>query len=126
MDAESVEDRPGQTDGGFTGWLRDTNHNAGLIALIRKARRVLPGDPEFGDPLSTAGDTGAQAAARAADRLLQDREVATRELGLGALQLWQAITEKVSGQPANAASRRRIISARGREPATAATMFAGK
>lgn len=102
MDAEPVGDRPGATQGGIGGWLRETNHNADLIELIRKARRVLPGDPEFGDPLSTAGDTGAQAAARAADRLIRDREAATRELGLGALQLWQAVTEKVSGKPANA------------------------
>lgn len=102
MDVEPVEERTGTAQRGLGSWLRDTNHNADLIALIRKARRVLPGDPEFGDPLSTAGDTSAQAAARAADRLMPDREAATRELGLGALQLWQAVTEKVSGQPANA------------------------
>ena len=102
MDVEPLADRPVPTKGGLGGWLRNTNHNADLIALIRKARRALPGDPEFGDPLSTAGDSGAQAAARAADRLIRDREAATRELGLGALQLWQAITEKVSGRPANA------------------------
>ena len=86
----------------MTRWLRGTNRNPDLIALIRRARRVLPGDPEFGDPLSTAGDGGAQTAARAADRLLTDRDVATREAGFGVLQLWQAITEKVSGRPANA------------------------
>lgn len=102
MDAEPVEERTGTAHRGLGGWLRDTNHNADLIALIHKARSALPGDPEFGDPLSTAGDTSAQAAARAADRLMPDREAATRELGLGALQLWQAVTEKVSGQPANA------------------------
>lgn len=102
MDVDPVEDRRASSQGGFAGWLRDTNHNADLISLIRRARRALPGDPEFGDPLSTAGDTGAQAAARAADRLLHDREAATRELGLGALQIWQAVTEKVSGRPANA------------------------
>ncbi len=86
----------------MTGWLRGTNRNPDLIGLIRRARRALPGDPVFGDPLSTAGDGGVQAAARAADRLLTDRDAATREVGLGALQLWQAITEKVSGRPANA------------------------
>lgn len=83
-------------------WLRNTNHNPDVVALIRRARRVLPGDPEFGDPLSTTGDGGAQAAARAADRLLPDRDAATREVGLAGLQLWQAITERVSGKPANA------------------------
>ncbi|ETZ98206.1 adenylate cyclase domain protein [Mycobacterium kansasii 824] len=39
-------------------WLRSTNHSPGVVAFIRRARRLLPGDPEFGDPLSTAGDGG--------------------------------------------------------------------
>lgn len=81
-------------------WLRNTNRNPELISLIRRARRALPGDPEFGDPLSAAGMGGPRAAARAADRLL-DREAATRELSLATLQLWQALTERTSGRPAN-------------------------
>lgn len=97
VEIEPVEQRPG-----LGAWLRNTNHNPDIVALIRRARRVLPGDPEFGDPLSTTGDGGPQAAARAADRLLPDREAATREVGLAGLQLWQAITERVSGKPANA------------------------
>jgi class 3 adenylate cyclase len=71
------------------------------VALIRRARRLLPGDPEFGDPLSTAGDGGPRAAARAADRLLGDNEAVSREVSLGVLQLWQALTESVSRRPAN-------------------------
>lgn len=101
MDADSVEDRSGSGDS-TAGWFRHANHNPGLVAAIRRLRRALPGDPEFGDPLSTAGEGGARAAARAADRLLPDREAATREAGLAALQLWQAVTERVSGRPANA------------------------
>ena len=62
---------------------------------------LLPGDPEFGDPLSTAGDGGPRAAARAAGRLLGERGGASREFGLGALQVWQALTETVSRRPAN-------------------------
>jgi class 3 adenylate cyclase len=62
----------------------------------------LPGDPEFGDPLSTAGDGGPRAAARAADRLLGDRDAASREVSLSVLQVWQAMTEAVSRRPANA------------------------
>ena len=62
---------------------------------------MLPGDPEFGDPLSTAGDGGPRAAARAAGRLLGERGGASREVGLGALQVWQALTESVSRRPAN-------------------------
>ncbi|WP_370369093.1 adenylate/guanylate cyclase domain-containing protein [Mycolicibacterium sp. CH28] len=86
---------------GPAAWWHNTNHNPGVIALVRRARRILPGDPDFGDPLSAAGDGGARAAARAADRLLRDREAATREVSLATLQLWQALTERVSGQPAN-------------------------
>ncbi|MGH3594819.1 MAG: adenylate/guanylate cyclase domain-containing protein, partial [Mycobacterium sp.] len=66
-------------------WLRSSNHSPGVVEMIRRARRVLPGDPEFGDPLSTAGEGGPRAAARAAGRLLGDRDVASRELSLGAL-----------------------------------------
>lgn len=87
--------------GTFGDWLRDTNHSPRVIALVRHARRALPGDPEFGDPLSAAGEGGARAAARAADRLLRDREAATREVSLATLQVWQALTERVSGKPAN-------------------------
>ena len=99
MDVDPLENPPAQ---GLSGWLRDTNRNPNIIAAIRRARRALPGDPEFGDPLSAAGDSGPQAAARAADRLMPDRDAATREVSLATLQLWQAITERVSGRPANA------------------------
>jgi class 3 adenylate cyclase len=84
-----------------TQWLRSTNQSPGVVSFLRRARKLLPGDPEFGDPLSTAGDGGPRAAARAADRLLGDRDAASRELSLGVLQLWQALTETVSRRPAN-------------------------
>lgn len=40
-------------------WWRTTNRHPGVVAFVRRARRLLPGDPEFGDPLSTAGDGAA-------------------------------------------------------------------
>ena len=101
MDVEPVEDRQGPAQA-VAGWLRNTNRNPDIVAAIRRARRVLPGDPDFGDPLSAAGDGAPQTAARAADRLMPDRDAATREVSLATLQLWQAITERVSGRPANA------------------------
>lgn len=85
-----------------THWLHSRNRSPGAVALIRRARKLLPGDPEFGDPLSTAGDGGPRAAARAADRLLGDRGAVSREVSLGVLQVWQALTEGVSRRPANA------------------------
>lgn len=81
--------------------LRRTNHSPEMVRLIRRARQVLPGDPDFGDPLSTAGEGGPSAVARAADRLLRDRDAISREVSLGALQVWQALTEVVSRRPAN-------------------------
>jgi class 3 adenylate cyclase len=82
-------------------WLSSTNHNPGVVGFVKRARRLLPGDPEFGDPLSTAGEGGPRAAARAADRLFVDRDGASREVSLGVLQVWQAMTEAVSRRPAN-------------------------
>ncbi|OMC26797.1 guanylate cyclase [Mycobacterium colombiense] len=84
-----------------TQWLHGRNRSPGAVAFIRRARQLLPGDPEFGDPLSTAGDGGPRAAADAADRLLGDRGAVSREVSLGVLQVWQALTEGVSRRPAN-------------------------
>lgn len=99
------DDPPGERSGGQTSgpfnWLKVANHSPNIISLLRRARRALPGDPEFGDPLSVDGVGGPRAAARAADRILQ-REAVSREVSLGALQVWQALTERVSGRPANA------------------------
>jgi class 3 adenylate cyclase len=101
VDVESFEERSGGQDrSGPLSWLTNTNYSPGVIAFVRRARRALPGDPDFGDPLSAAGVGGPQAAARAADRIL-DRNAASREVSLAGLQIWQALTERVSGRPAN-------------------------
>lgn len=100
--SDDTTQQPAVEDRGPIAWLRTTNHHPNVIAAIRRARNVLPGDPDFGDPLSTAGDSGVEAAVRAADRLIRDREAATREVGLATLQVWQALTERVSGRPVNA------------------------
>ncbi len=100
-EVDQAPDRPGSRERTRAReWLRNTNHSPGVVGLIRRARRALPGDPDFGDPLSTAGVGGPSAAARAADRLLQ-RDAASREVSLAGLQVWQALTERVSGKPAN-------------------------
>jgi class 3 adenylate cyclase len=98
-EVESIDERSAKQSSGPVTWLKNTNHSPSVIAFLRRARRALPGDPEFGDPLSVTGVGGPSAAARAADRLLE-REVASREVSLGALQVWQALTERVSGKPA--------------------------
>lgn len=111
MDVESFEERSdgvgeigvaqyvAPSSSGPLAWLRNTNHSAAVVDFVRRARRSLPGDPEFGDPLSTAGEGGPRAVARAADRLLP--RGAAHEVSLAGLQVWQALTERVSGRPAN-------------------------
>jgi adenylate cyclase len=66
----------------------------GVVEALRRVRRVLPGDPGFGDPLSASGRDGAAVIARVADRLFDEQPRATREAGLGALQVWQAFLER--------------------------------
>ncbi|HET7312043.1 MAG TPA: adenylate/guanylate cyclase domain-containing protein [Mycobacteriales bacterium] len=74
--------------------LHRLNRSPGLIRALRKVRGVLPGDPHFGDPLSTAGANSAATMARFAEKLFEDESVASRELSLGALQVWQSMLER--------------------------------
>ncbi|WP_409429237.1 adenylate/guanylate cyclase domain-containing protein [Mycobacterium sp. SMC-11] len=101
-DEPSTNRRPTFSLDEAAAWLNRTTNDVRIVDLVRRVRRVLPGDPEFGDPLSTAGDGGPQAAARAADRLMGDRSAASREVSLGALQVWQALTQRMSRVPGNA------------------------
>ncbi len=80
--------------GRLSGPLRRTDQSPAAIDAVRRLRRALPGDPGFGDPLSSAGRDPAGTVARVADRLLEDRPGVAREVGLGALQVWQAVTER--------------------------------
>ena len=66
----------------------------GAVEAARRVRRVLPGDPGFGDPLSASGRAGAATVARIADRLFDEQPRASREVGLGALQVWQSVLER--------------------------------
>ena len=64
-----------------------------LLAVARRLRRRLPGDERFGDPLSTAGDRPVHVLAREVSALQPDRPSAFHEFGLGALQVWQSLSE---------------------------------
>ncbi|MFE5480366.1 adenylate/guanylate cyclase domain-containing protein [Nocardia sp. NPDC056541] len=75
--------------------LQAANRRADLIGALRKARHQLPGDPSFGDPLSVTGPGGARAVARAADKIAGGAPTAAREIGFGALQVWQAGLERI-------------------------------
>src|SRR4051812_10193181 len=70
-----------------------TDTNPQLLKMAKWVRSRLPGDSELGDALSTTGDEPSLVLARRLSELGTERPSATRELGLGALQVWQALSE---------------------------------
>lgn len=75
-----------------TAAVRADSHPAALRAA-RWLRSRLPGDDRFGDPLSTAGRAPVEVLGREMSALEPPRPSAAHELGLGALQLWQGLSE---------------------------------
>src|ERR687898_1791703 len=63
-----------------------------LYRAAKLVRELLPGDHELGDPLSTAGGKPSHLLARRVAETTPRRPL-VRELGLGALQVWQALSE---------------------------------
>src|SRR3954469_9289294 len=64
-----------------------------LLEMARWLRRRLPGDARFGVARSTAGDEPAQVLARGVSALQTGRDSFAHQVGLGALQVWQALSE---------------------------------
>ena len=65
-----------------------------MLKAAKAVRKLLPGDSELGDALSTAGDDPSLVLARRVADVGQQRPSVMRELGLGAFQVWQALSEK--------------------------------
>lgn len=83
-------------DDGARGWrdrARALDRDPRLVRAARWVRDQLPGDREFGDPLSTAGSEGPQTVGRRLALITEERPGALREVGLGALQVWQSVSE---------------------------------
>lgn len=73
-------------------WLRlDTR--PGLLDVVRKLRRRLPGDERFGDPLPAAGVRPVEVLARGVSTLTPERDSVAQELGMAGLQVWQSLSE---------------------------------
>jgi adenylate cyclase len=81
-------------------WARVTDRaqrveqSPALVKAARRLRQALPGDAEFGDPLSTAGSEQAQVVGRRLAEVTSERPGLLRETGLSALQVWESISEK--------------------------------
>jgi adenylate cyclase len=64
-----------------------------VVKSATRLRRALPGDAQYGDALSTAKDLPHDLIGRELAAMSAERPAAGRELGLGALQVWQALSE---------------------------------
>ena len=86
--------REAETVGRLARSVRRADEADRLLTVARLARRFLPGDPELGDdPLSTGGDDPSHLIARRVSQAAAERPSVARELGLGAVQVWQALSE---------------------------------
>jgi adenylate cyclase len=72
---------------------RDVDSRPQLVATAKFIRRLLPGDARYGDALSTSGRRMPERIGRLVSDAESERPSAVRELGLGALQAWQALAE---------------------------------
>jgi adenylate cyclase len=69
--------------------IRRIDENPALLSMFKQARKRLPGDENYGDPLSLPpGVLGQQLALVA-----QERPSALKEVGFSALQVWQSLAE---------------------------------
>ncbi|WP_241249368.1 adenylate/guanylate cyclase domain-containing protein [Rhodococcus sp. X156] len=74
--------------------MRELDRHPRAVEVLRRLRHSMPGDPGLGDPLSVAGTSGISTVVRVADRLFDESPRASREAGLGVLQLYQSLAER--------------------------------
>jgi adenylate cyclase len=73
--------------------LRRLESSPRALRVAKLGRELLPGDSRFGDPLSTAGREQPHVVGRRLAQVTEKRPGVLREFGLGALQVWQALSE---------------------------------
>jgi adenylate cyclase len=78
--------------------LRRLDELPKLVVATKMARELLPGDSEFGDPLSTAGSEPSQQLGKRMSALTAERPSLLGEVGLSALQVWQSISQQQTGE----------------------------
>jgi adenylate cyclase len=73
--------------------LRRFDAQPALVAAAKAIRKRLPGDRDFGDPLSVAGSEPSHLLGQRLTALSAERPSALREVGFSAIQVWQALSE---------------------------------
>lgn len=96
---------PGALASPFRAGLEWANNRPDLVRVVRSLRQALPGDANFGDPYSTAGNEPAQLVGRRLWAVDQNRWSAVGETGLAFLQVaeWAARREQARGEPRDVA-----------------------
>jgi adenylate cyclase len=77
--------------------IRWLNRRRSLVSGVRTARQVLPGDSDFGDPMSTVGTSPARVLGRRAGALNQGAMSILAEMSLAGLQVADWIGEDLRG-----------------------------
>jgi adenylate cyclase len=77
--------------------MRAIDSSPGAMKVARALRKMLPGDADYGDRLSTTGKQPSQVLGQRVAALTAERPSALREIGLSALQVWQALADSPGG-----------------------------
>jgi hypothetical protein len=84
---------------GFQRGMRWLNRRRSLVSVVRAGRQVLPGDSDFGDPMSTVGTSPPRVLGRRAGALNQGRLSILAEISLAGLQVADWLGEDLRGSP---------------------------
>ncbi len=63
-----------------------------IVRGAKALRNMLPGDSDYGDPLSVAGPEPPHLIGQRLSAVTRERPSAMREVGLSALQVWQSLS----------------------------------
>ena len=69
------------------------NRDPRLLGIVRSLRKLLPGDDRVADPAQLSGQNQPRAVSRMLSEISTERPGVLGEAGLGALQVWQSISE---------------------------------
>lgn len=81
--------------------MRWWDRRRSLVSVVRAGRQVLPGDSDFGDPISTVGTSPARVLGRRAGALKQGRLSILAEVSLAGLQIADWLGEDLRGVASN-------------------------